>query len=233
MKCKIILLLGLSVLIVSCEKITNVNLVDGVSTGKLSYKLNDNSGKGLVGVKVSIYDANNSYDTTTPNPAALVETAQTNQEGIAYFSDLAPRNYLVTADSPAVNNLKYRTTEFVQVVADIEKKKTLNVTEFSGLINIILVSRDDYRTPLKNVGVVAFPINEPGPNSDNINAYIKTAPLKGVTDENGSVSFKVPSNVYFDFIVYSLKNGNLGYGYGNYSVGKGKTNIFTLYSFPF
>lgn len=232
MKCKIILLLGLTVLTLSCQKITNVKLVDGISTGKLSYKVVDDSGNGMAGINVSIYDSKIIYSATSPNPNALIGTIKTNPEGIANFSDLLPENYLVTADSPVVNKVKYRTEEFVQIVADTEKKKAVKVTDFSGLLNITLISRNDYRSPLKNMGVVAFPGNGSQPSSAHIRAIINESPLKGVTDGNGFLSIKVPSNIYFDFIVYNLENGNFGSGYGIYTTAKNGKNTFSIYSYP-
>jgi len=233
MKSKIIILLWLSILISSCEKITNVTQVDGITTGKLSYKLTDDSGKGLAGMNVSLYDAETMLNASSPNPAALVIKIQTDQEGIAHFTDLLPRNYLVTTESPIVNNVKYNPYEFVQVVADREKKKVVKVSDFSGTFNITLVSNLDQVTPLKNVGVVIYPMYDFRPNSDNAAEFIKTAALKGVTDENGFVAIKVPSNIAFDFIVYNLANGNLGYGYGYHSVGNGEKQLIFHTSHPF
>ncbi|SHF43154.1 carboxypeptidase-like regulatory domain-containing protein [Pedobacter caeni] len=233
MKCKTILLLGLSILVLSCKKITNVKVTDAVSTGNLSYKIVDDSGNGLAGVKVSLYDSRISYSTSTPNPNALVDSIRTNQEGIAYFSNLLPKSYLVTADSPVVNKIKYRTDEFIQIVADTRKEKTIQASSFSGLLNIRLISENDRRTPLKNLGVVAYPLKSVQPNSDNVTNIIKAAPLKGLTDENGFVSIKVPSNIAFGLIIYNPNNGNLGYGYGPVGVEKDKTNELQLYSFAF
>jgi hypothetical protein len=80
---------------------------------------------------------------------------------------------------------------------------------------------------------VAYPINAGQPNSTNVKALINAAVLKGVTDVNGFVSIKVPSNVSFDFIVYNLTTNNLGYGYGNYRVIKGGKTAISLYSYSF
>jgi len=233
MKYKIILLLALSVFVSACKKVTNVKLIDGPTAGKLSYKLSDDAGKGLAGVKVSVYDIGTYYSGGTPNPNALVSTVQTDQEGIAYFADLLPKNYLVTTDSASVNNVKYIADEFVQVVAGTEKKKTIKVSEFSGLLNITLLSYNDYRTPLKNIGVLAYPTNAVQPNSANVKTIINEAVLKGVTDVNGFVSIRVPSNVNFNFIIYNLTNNNLSYGFGGYRVTKGGSTVVSLYSYPF
>lgn len=231
MKCKIILLLGLAILTTSCEKITNVKLVDGVNTGKLSYKLNDDSGKGLVGVRVSVYDTESNF--ARPNPDGLIGTVLTDQEGIAYFSDLLPKNYLVIADSPKVNNIRYYINEFVQIVADTEKKRSIKVSEFSGILNVRLLSHFDYKTPIKNMGVAVHPFNGVQLNSNNVADVVQATTLKGVTDENGFVSIKVPSNIDFNFIVYNLTNRNIGWGFGTYEVRKDEKNVITLYSQPF
>jgi len=233
MKCKIMVLLGLFILTLSCKKITNVKLVDGVNSGKLSYKLVDDAGKGLAGIKVSLYDAKLGLNTNYPDPSALVGSIRTDQHGVAYFPDLLPNNYLVTCDTARINKVRYRTDEFVQVVADVDKKKSINVSEFSGLLNLTLISTKDYRTVLKNVGVVAYPVNEIILNSSNVFEVINSSTLKGVTDANGFVSIKVPSNIPFNFIVYNITNRNLAYGYNSYSVAKNAKINATLYSDPF
>ncbi|WP_157258197.1 SpaA isopeptide-forming pilin-related protein [Pedobacter ginsenosidimutans] len=233
MKCKIMVLFGLFILALSCKKITNVNLVDGVNSGKLSYKLVDDAGKGLAGTKVSLYDAKVVLNTSYPSANALIATIRTDQDGVAYFSDLLPKNYLVICDTAIVNKARYRTDEFVQVVADTDKKKSVKVSAFSGTLNLTLISTSDYRSPLKNVGVVAYPVNDIKLNSGNVSDVINSSSLKGVTDASGLVSLKLPSNIPFDFIVYNLTNRNLGYGYGNYSVAKDTKSNMTLYSYPF
>jgi len=233
MKCKIMVLFGLFILALSCKKITNVKLVDGVNSGKLSYKLVDDAGKGLAGTKVSLYDAKVVLNTSYPNANALIATIRTDQDGIAYFPELLPKNYLVICDTAIVNRARYRTDEFVQVVADTEKKKSVKVSAFSGTLNLTLISTGDYRSPLKNVGVVAYPVNDIKLNSANVADVINSSSLKGVTDASGLVSLKLPSNIPFDFIVYNLTNRNLGYGYGNYSVAKDTKSNMTLYSYPF
>lgn len=230
MKSKIILLLGLSVLTASCKKITNITLVDGINTGKLSYKLNDDSGKGLVGVKVSIYNLEFGGRNANLDPRALVNTTLTNHDGIAYFTDLLPQAYRVTTDSPIVNQIKYRTEQYVQVVADTEKSRTIKVSEFSGILNIKVTSRDGVSS-LENLTVLAFPIDDLKPNANNIQAIIKASNFKGVTDTIGTVSIKIPSNIPYDLVVYNPTNGNINYGDGYYKIDTGEKRFARLFSF--
>lgn len=228
MKYKFILLLALSVLTVSCEKITNVTLVDSAHTGTLSYKLSDDAGKGLTGVKVSIYETAAYTFPMFPDPSTFISSVRTNQEGVAYFADLPAKNYLVIADSAMMGSARYRTDEYVQVVAGTEKKKSVKVTDFSGIFSIRVVSNRNYSTPLQNIGVVAFAIEQGRPTTATVKDFVKNAIFKGVTDQNGYVSIKVPYGERFDFIVHE-SNGNLGYGYGNYSVEKDRKTDVRLY----
>jgi len=232
MKYQIMLLLALCVFMSACKKVTNVKLIDSPAAGKLSYQLSDDAGKGIAGVKVSVYDPELYYITLLPNANSLVGSVRTDENGIAYFPDLLPKNYQVITDSVKVNKVNYLTDEYVQVVAGAEKKKNIKVSDFSGLLNITLISNNDYRTPLKNLGIVAYPTNAGQPNSVNVRSFINDAVLKGVTDVNGFVSIKVPCNVSFDFIIYNLTNNNVGYGYGAFSVAKGGKTTASLYSYP-
>jgi len=227
MKYKFILL-ALSILAVSCEKITNVTLVDGAHTGTLSYKLSDDAGKGLIGVKVSVYVTPAYTFPTFPDPDTFVRSVRTDQDGVANFSELPSMNYLVIADSAMLNGARYRTNEYVQIVAGKEKSKTVNVTDFAGILSIRVLSNRDYSTPLKNVGVVAFAFDQGRPNSATVRDFITNATFKGVTDQNGYVSIKVPYGERFGFIVHE-PNGNLGYGYDTHSVEKGRIADVRLY----
>lgn len=234
MKCKIILLLGIFVFTtLSCKKITNMNLIDGENTGKLTYKLADDSGTGLAGIKVSIYDTKYNNDPSLPNPHDFITETRTDQDGIAYFSDLIPKNYLVIADAAIINSIQYRTEDYVQIVAEIEKKKTVKVTEFSGFLNISLINNNDLWGPLKNIEIVAYPINNGRPTADKVKAFIKNSKLKGLTDNNGFLSIKVPSNINYYFLLYNPVNDSFIYRDIISSVEKaGKFNI-TLYAYPF
>lgn len=224
MKYKFAILIGLLITIVSCKDDVNVNIVDNEITGKLSYKLNDDTGKGLAGIKVYLHSSEmNSY------PNLAIDSALTNSEGIAYFSDLLPKNYRLITDSIMVNNNGYLLSEYVQITAGVERKKITKVSDFSGILKIRLLSAYDH-TPLRNQGVVAFPLNAVKVTADNVSDIVKRSTLKGLVNENGYVSIKVPANTDFDFIIYHASNGNLGWGGRRYQVGKGQELNITLYS---
>lgn len=232
MKYKVMLLLGLSGIVVSCEKITNVKLLEPASTGKLSYKIVDDSGRGLTGVKVSLFENRGITTSYYLDPTALKDTLRTNQDGVAVFSNLFPDNYLIVTDSPRVNNIKYNTREFVQVIAGIEKKKVTVASEFSGSLKITLRSMYDFRTPLKNMGVAAVPYSPNKNLTDNISAVIDAAAITGITDENGFVSLKIPSNINYYLLVYSLDRSAFTFYYENYLILKDANIPVLLYRSP-
>ncbi|KGE14197.1 hypothetical protein [Sphingobacterium deserti] len=232
MKLRVFFLFSCTLLLLSsCKKTTHVSLVENETHGTLTYHLQDDDGKGIPAVKVYLYDTEAFYQWGERSDKTYVDTMRTNQQGSVYFKDLNPRNYFVVADSVSLNGLRYRTEEYVQVVAGIEKEKSVKISDFAGTLRLKLISHYDYFTALRGLGVIAYPSNT-AVQSDNVRTVIANAKLKGVTDAQGIVSIKVPSNVNYDFIVYSLTSNNLGYGYGSFSVRKGELNNIELYTHP-
>ncbi|QMV66994.1 hypothetical protein HS960_04705 [Sphingobacterium paramultivorum] len=224
MKVYFFIVLTLLIATASCEKEVVVKLAEGEITGKLNYKLTDDTGKGLSGLKVYIYNPGSKQDPNSP-----IDSAITSSVGEVNFTDLLPNNYQLKTDSIKLNNNDYSVDEYVQITAGIERKKTTKVTDFSGTLIIRLLSYET-RTPIQDQGVVAFPVNKIHVTSDNIADVVKSSTLKGLTDKNGYVSLKVPANQIFDFIVHHKTYGNYGWGFGSYQVAKGKTLNITLYS---
>jgi len=197
-------LLTLLLVFPSCEKITNIRYVDSPSTGKLSYKVVDDGGKGIPKVKVSVYLNDRFSDLTLLDDRSIVDSLRTDADGVAIFSDLTPGNYKVVTDSPVVNRVKYNSREIVQVVADREKKKTTRVSDFYGTLKINIISQVNYVTPLKDIQVFAtsMPLD---PAAANIQAILDAAPIHGITDENGGIKLKIPSNITYYLTTYNPK----------------------------
>lgn len=232
------LLLGLWSTILSCKKITNVNLADPLTAGDLNYKVVDDSGNGLSGVKVSIYENRVYSNYVHLDRTALVDTVRTNRDGVAFFSKLIAANYLIVTDSPTVNHVKYTTREFIQVTAGTEKKKVVKASEFSGLLNINVYASSDFRTPLNKMGVAAIPnyssviYGRVQYVYGNVKDFIGEAAITGITNELGFVSLKIPSNVTYTVIIYSLNKNVIGYGYDNYLIQKDASLRLSLPMIP-
>jgi len=231
MKYKIMLLVGLCVIIVSCKKITNVKIADSASTGKLSYQVLDDSGKGLPGVKVSVYNTEENSSGIYYEPSKVVDTLRTNADGIASFLSLFPANYLIVTDSPAVNKVKYNTREFAQVVAGLDKKKVVKASDHSGYLKVTLMSSQDYATPLKNMGIAAVPYPMVMTSRD-IRGVLDAALISGITNENGFAAIKIPANIRYMLIVYSLNKGVISYLNDYYEVVKDGSYQVRLYTSP-
>jgi len=213
-------LLVLTALTISCNEVTNVKLVDGPDKGKLNYKIVDDAGKGVAGVKISIYDRRDTYDYLYYDPPIAIDTIRTNQDGIATFGQLVPMDYLLVADTVPANRAKYHLREFVQVVAGIDKTKITKASGFSGILSMKIISGYHYPNPFKNLGVAAVPINPRNINSDNIEDIVNSALIKGITDENGNLSLRIPSNINYNLIFYIPNIGNYGYGGFSYTVNR-------------
>ena len=193
----------------SCKKTTNVDISLSTS-GKLTYKLLDDAGKGMPNVAVSLFDnLNNSSNTTI-----LLDKRLTDEKGIADFGDLNPHNYLVVPDSPMVNNVKYNIPEYIQVLTGVTKNKEVKVSAYSGTFNISVMS---YSTglPLKNIGILVIPTNKF--NYDSATSDPNVADYKGVSNDAGLASFKVPSQKEYCVFLYNLTTKAF-YGYHNYKL---------------
>jgi hypothetical protein len=208
MKSKLTLLILLLAVFTSCKKTTNVDVTLSTS-GKLTYKLLDDAQKGIPNVKVSLYDNLANFSNTT----ILLETRITDQNGIVDFGDLNPKNYLIILDSPMVNNVKYNIQDYVQILTGTTKNKEIKVSDFSGTFNLKVKSSKN-NVSLKNVGVLIVPSNKYAYYSSTTD-YFKIADYKGVCDDAGLVSFKVPSNKAYNILVYNV-NTNVSYGIYTY-----------------
>lgn len=208
MKSKLTLLILLAVVVISCKKTTNVDVKLSTS-GKLTYRLTDDAGKGLANVKVSLFDRADGYYS---NYNILLETRVTDPNGFADFGDLNPNNYMLTADSAKVNNVAYLVQEYVQVITGATKAKETKVTDFSG--TFALTVRSYNNQPLKNIGVIMIPSNKFNYSSTTA-ANLKVADFSGVTNDAGLITFRIPSaKQYLVYLYNTVTNASYNYNSG-------------------
>jgi hypothetical protein len=197
MKFKLTLLLLLFAVVTSCKKTTNID-VELSTSGRLTYKLTDDKGKGLPNVKVSLFDHQRNYS----NATMLLDTRLTDSEGLIDFGDLNPNNYMLVVDSAKVNNVAYNVQEYVQVITGAVKQKETNVTDFSGTYKMTVRSYNTNQ-PLKNIGVILIPSNKFDYFSST-SSLLKVSDFSGVTNELGSISFRIPSNKQYSVYLYNM-----------------------------
>jgi len=226
MKSKITFLLILAIFAASCKKTTDVNVTVSTS-GKLTYKLVDDGGKGIPNVKVSLFDNINSYY----NTSVLLDTRSTDQNGVADFGDLNPSTYLVVPDSPMVNNIKYFFREYVQVITGNTKQRDVKVSDFSATLNLN-VKLYSTGLALKNAGVLLIPSNK-FVYSTSIANLSGIAEFKGVTTDNGAATFKVPSTKAYTIVIYNMSTNIVSTTYTYFSLDKGATVNLSMITYSF
>jgi hypothetical protein len=207
---KITLSLLLLAAFVSCKKTTNTEVVLPTS-GKLTYKLVDDAGKGITGVNVNLYDL---VDGLKIEPVILDQVV-TNANGVADFGELNPATYYIVADSPKVNNIYYIIKDYVQVIRGSENQKSVKVTDYSALASLKFVS-DYYQTPAPNIGVLLIPFKKF--TGDPVSALLKVADYKGTTNAAGEVTFRVPSLKNYTVVAYNINTGHIYDGYMNFTL---------------
>ncbi|GHE36704.1 hypothetical protein [Sphingobacterium griseoflavum] len=210
--------LGLLTLIIglltACEKTTNVDVLLSTS-GKLNYKLIDDSGKGVPNVKVSLYDMIGSYS----NQNVLIDQRTTDAAGVADFGDLNPKTYLLRADSVGVNNVGYMVQEYLQVITGETRQRETKVTDFSGTLTVTVQAYNNQR--LRNVGVAVIPANR-WYYSANTTYALRVADVKGVTDESGQAVLKIPSDKEYVLCLYNSSTNATYNAYNYIRVQKGQ-----------
>jgi len=215
MKSKLTFLILLTAAITSCKKTTNVDVTLNTS-GKLTYRLLDDSGKGLPNVKLSLYDRQDLYYSNTN---VLLDARVTDANGQVDFGDLNPRNYQVISDSAKVNNITYVVQEYVQVTTGSVKNKETKVTDHSGTVTITIKSYNNNQS-LKNIGVMIIPTNRYNYNN-NTAANLKIADFTGVTNDLGVASFKIPAVKQYSVYLYNtVTNASYGTYYNGITVQK-------------
>lgn len=220
MKSKLTFLILLLAVFASCKKTTNVD-VELSTSGKLTYKLTDDAGKGLPNVKVSLFDR-----LDYSNNTILLDARLTDPNGQVDFGDLNPSNYLLVADSAKVNNIAYIVQEYVQVITGAVKHKESKVTDFSGTFTITVKSYNNNQ-PLKNIGVIMIPSNKFNYSSTTA-AHLKVADFSGATNDAGLITFKIPSNKQYSVYFYNtVTNASYNY-YTNVSVQKDATVNYAM-----
>lgn len=207
MKSKLTFLIMLLAVFASCKKTTNVEVKLSTS-GKLTYKLTDDAGKGLPNVKVSLLDRQDNYSNTT----ILLDARLTDPNGQVDFGDLNPKNYLLVTDSPKVNNVTYFIQEYVQVITGAVKYKETKVTDHSGIFTMTVRSYNNNQ-PLKNIGVIMIPSSKFN-YSSSTTVNLKVADYSGVTNDVGLITFKIPSNKSYAVYLYNTVT-NASYNYNN------------------
>ncbi|WP_037498411.1 hypothetical protein [Sphingobacterium deserti] len=221
MKSKLTLFILIFGILTACEKTTNVDVVVSTS-GKLSYKLVDDSGKGVPDVKVSLYDLLGTY----PAYQVLLDQRTTDAAGVVDFGDLNPKTYFLRADSAIVNNVGYMVQQHVQVITGDGKQKETKVTDFSGTLTVTAQSYNNQR--LRNIGVAVVPANR-FDYSANTTYFIRVAEFKGLTDAAGTLRLQIPSDKEYVLYFYNSVTNAAYNNYQHVSVQKGQTVNYTTY----
>jgi hypothetical protein len=226
MKFKVTLSILLLAALTACKKTTNVD-VSLSTSGKLTYRLLDDAGKGLPNVKVSLYD-NPDYNQVNK---ILLDELTTDQNGQVDFGDLNPKTYLVIPDSPMVNKIQYNIQDYIQVLTGKTKNKEIKVSDFSGTIKLKIYNYNLNRVQA-NVGVLLIP-GQKFYYQQTVPYYINLADYKGTTDANGEISFKVPSDKGYIVYVYDVTTNKVYASGGYVAVQKDQvySQTFSIYEY--
>lgn len=170
------------------------------NSGKLVYRLIDDTGKGLPDVAVSLF----AYEGVSPRYEyrVLLDKQLTDINGQIEFGDLIPAGYRILVDSAKINNVSYQIQEIVQVPAAAITHQETKVSDFSGTLSLSVHSYNDEK-PMEGVGMILIPLNRIY-KDETTPVYLKMADFKGTTDGLGFAKFRIPCYRQYMIHLYNL-----------------------------
>jgi len=136
---------------------------------------------------------------------AAIDMVKTDEDGIADFGEVNVGNYYTVSDGVPVGSLIYLPGRTVQVISDVNKKYTMEATDYSGTITITV---NEYNTstfiwePASGYHVAIIP-SDILDNTDSDEEAIAAAFTEDITNTSGMVTFNIPSGYYYYAIVYA------------------------------
>ncbi len=230
MKFKSLVALAAVLLLMSCEKITNVEVVDPLKTGSFRYQLLDDFGKGVANIKVHAYRAKKNEDSYYLPDDAYSDTLRTDAEGAVVFSALKAGNYVLKAAGISLNKVHYNTTEYMQVVAGHEKSRATKISDFSGRVKIRLITQMVPELTLPDFGIALVDKYPMDTSQEGLRKVIDEAVIKGMTDANGQASFTIPSDVSYYLLIFRPDKSRIQFLSDVYTLDKGGLDDRTVHA---
>ena len=189
-------ILACTSLFLSCSKDNDIT-VNLITSGKLSVKLSDDQGISIQNTKVKLYDLNIQND--------YLEALITDANGKVNFGDVLSGSYVIAADTPKVNNIKYVPQKNIQVISGLDKEIIINVQNYSGDLSLTF-KKASYLggDPFSNLDVILVP-SELYNTSYSVATLITKAEFSGKTNSSGIITFKIPSSRSFKLIIYNSR----------------------------
>jgi hypothetical protein len=223
MKTRFFIALALGFIALSCTKEADDLTVTLKNSGTLSVKLVDNEGGTISDTKIRLYES------TAESYSYNIDELYTDNNGFVNFGEVTSGTYILIADTPKVNDIKYMPVKIVQVLTGSDKQVTINVEEYVGTANLKFVEYVDYNyVGYSNLNVILVPYEKVN-YYDSLETFIGAAEYTGVTDSEGKLSFTIPSSRVYYLIVY---DENKNYDKLNYiSVSKGEivSDTYSVY----
>jgi len=135
-----------------------------------------------------------------------IDMVTTNEDGIADFGEVNVGNYYTISEGVVVGSLIYHPGRTVQVVSDVNKKYTMEATDYYGTITITVNeynSNTDIWEPTSGYHVAIIP-SDFLENTESPEEDIDAAFDEDVTNASGMVTFNVPSGYYYYALVYTI-----------------------------
>jgi len=199
MKKVLFIFLSVAIISISCTKTDNLT-VTLKQSANLSATITDNTGKGIANTNVKLYDELGQ---------GILTQLKTDVNGNVNFGEVNDGSYNLEVDSPKINNIKYNPSKLIQVISASPKNVVINVQDYVGTYNLTFTNTaNNPGTVYANLNAILVPVEIYNYN-DLLAIQKSKAEFSGKADADGKLSFTIPSDRYFELVVF--ENGNTNY----------------------
>lgn len=229
---KLLLFIFFVFLLQSCKKENDVEITLH-NEGGLSMKVTDDKGVALTNIGVYLYDIVSYGLDISTQP---LDSLRTNEQGFVDFGKLKPSTYMLKLVEVKLGKLSYTPYAYYQVIANQDVQKTLDVTTFSGTVDISVLKYNpqnpDAPTPaLGYRAAVLLYSNSPEDWNYLTDGDKERAVLDVAADENGKLNFRLPADMEYYVAIYNPQNKRIEGGVFTVFMSKDHTfsNAVTIY----
>lgn len=230
MKTKLLSLIFLAVLMISCQNDFDKDLtLKIVTSSKLTVKVVDGKGTLLSNVKVKLFDRallSSSSSSSSYSSLQYIYAASTDANGVVDFGDVASGIYFILIDSVRVNGLNYQPVMQFQINSGVDKNITINPEDYATTFNFSIKKTEVSKTSnvvnvsdFNNLNMIFIPYTS-YLSYYSLDQLISLAEIKGKTNDVGFLSLKLPAFKTYIAIAYNDAKtvySQLGYSQLGYS----------------
>jgi hypothetical protein len=217
----------LLVFLISCDRNEEVEETFKPS-GNLTANYLDNNGNALSDIKVKLISPStiDAINMQTISHGGVLTECITNNEGLVDFGELTVGNYELKSTA-TINDIKYVSREWVNVVAVNKNIIHINPQESLGEVNLSFRFKHDYIPKGTSLKVVLID-NSVLIEDESLREIVKSAEDSATVNDESKISFTLPTYRHFRIYTYVNIESDKYLSHNRFSVSKGSESNFNV-----